>query len=297
MIEKEYLEFIDDFVEDDSAFVLDSTGFNNLKGSRALLKRLEVEANRRINTPDVPQTDGTLQEDINSEACYLSVLAHNIRNCDNVFTPEEIIREINVYYRKAGQIIKKLVNADVGMGCLNPFIAGIADVVCAGQNYGVPRTQEIIRKNQSKFDSYLEWITNRPIRKELIPVSMPPPDAYFGSEEYRLACLYDEYDDLQQEGNRPASNSDNRLVALALTIALEIPSTIFTGDVKHVARAVKEIYGCSNKDFNPRYCSSPPELPPNQIKLYAGFEPGWKLWFDSNQSPMAKGRCHWAKPV
>jgi len=223
-----------------------------------LLKKLEEV----VRTNGKSLTRGEVNDKmIDDEARYLSVLAFNIRSESKYFTMGEIVQELNTYYRKIGETVERLSNTlDVGLVGI-PFIGGVADVICACENYAVQRASKVIQRNESNFRWYLDWLSD-------------PSGSWLNLDAEKTEQLMDK--------SREMSNTDKKILALSLVLADEMPTILFTGDVNHLGYFARTIY------FDPDswLFSEPSKFPKHQFRVYAGFEKGWKLWVDSSQSPL-----------
>ena len=270
---KEYYEW-NDFNDEEAAFVLDGTAFNGLKREKAILGRIERAIDRKKDPLSCPPDKRNLVEDFAMEANHLHYLADSIRCTDNIFITEEIISEVHKYYRKLGYVFNDYYDAGFDHVPVFSFIGGLADAICAAQNYGVPRTQRLIRDNRSRFNGYLDIIKEL-MKEEMTPV--PEEDKDLFEELYQDPDLLVQPRRKQKLKPKHMTEADAKLLAFGLTAAHKESTILFTGDIRHVEKAARDTYGYfvlnGSSDLTGR--------PPNRFMVYVGFTQGWKLQVDS----------------
>jgi len=266
---------MDDFTEEET-FVFDTGAFNFLMGKNNLLRRLKAEDFSETARTIYTANYRALLKDIKAESTYLHNMADNIRNEKNRVVPEEVVQELQAYYRKLGKTIEEIENIVEGARWeIYPFLGGIADVVCACQNYGVYRAKAIMASDESKkrFEKYLEWL------EEIAELQ--------GCAAMHEACFEESYisGEIQEREvslHIPDRTRDNRIIALSLANAWQQPTILFTSDFKHVGKIVRLMYGYEKPET---YYPIAPEIPPNRHRVFVGFEKGWELKSDSLTSP------------
>lgn len=282
-----------------SAIVLDTSAFNDFKGEKSIVDRLEKDAEMRKKGET--HRDASLEGDIVMEGLYLSQLAEDIRNKFNYYVPEGVVKELKDYYKKISKTRSTVCNIRSGASFIAPFIGGVADVICASELYSVHRVNEIIGKRKPLFDKYFRWVMDPPLSQEGEKFLSDLSDRSSNFEEYDRE-LYGSQDSIEDyiedegqirprmEKSKKISDTDAGLLALSLCLAWEKPTILLTGDTKHVGDGAKGIYGF----FDPEYYLSPSGLPQYPLQVFVGFPEGWNLWMDSKESPILRGERSWS---